>query len=155
MTLIASAAALLHAAVQDLYAGKRDTATRLPGIAAQAGDVELKQLLVAEAELAAAQSDRLAGTGVDMAGPDNLWMAGVLDDAERDGRSTQPGRLLDIALIGAIRKGKAAEIVASETAIALADELGDAAIGAAVRANRNAEVASDRALKARLVALAA
>jgi hypothetical protein len=47
----------------------------------------------------------------------------VLDDAERDAAGTQPGRLLDIALAGAIRKGKAAEAVACDTALALlADE---------------------------------
>ena len=153
MTRIASAAALLHTAVQDIHAGKRDAAARLPGIAEQASDPVLIDLLHLEAQRAGEQAERLAATGIDTAGPNNLWMAGILDDAERDGRSTQPGRLLDIALIGAIRKAKAAEIVSADTAIALAGELGDAAIGAAVAANRAAEVATDRALKARLAAL--
>jgi ferritin-like metal-binding protein YciE len=81
-------------------------------------------------------------------------MAGILDDAERDTRATQPGRLLDIALVGAIRKAKAAEIVSSETAMALAEALSDATIATAVSANRAEEIATDRALKDVLVRLA-
>lgn len=151
--MIASAAALLHAAAQDLHAGKLDAAQRLPGIAGQASDADLRELLTAEAVRAGEQAERLAGTGLNPAGPKNLWMAGILDDAERDGRSTEPRRLLDIALVGAVRKAKAAEIVSSETVIALARELDDAALEAAVRANRDEEIATDRALKARLAAL--
>jgi ferritin-like metal-binding protein YciE len=155
MTLIASAAALLHTAVQDIHAGKRDAAARLPGIAEQASDPALVDLLHTEAQRAREQAERLEATGIGTTGPKNLWMAGILDDAERDGRSTQPGRLLDIALIGAVRKAKAAEIVSAETAIALAAELNDASSGAAVAANREEEIATDRALKARLTALTA
>lgn len=153
MTTISSAASLLHIAVHDLHAGKQDAAHRLPGIAAKAHDPALAELLRAEAARAAAQAARLAAIVVDTAGPKNLWTAGILDDAERDGRSTEPGRLLDIALVGAIRKAKAAEIVSSETAMALARELGDEAIGLAVAANCEEEIATDRALKERLAAL--
>lgn len=147
MTHIASAASLLYAAVQDLHAGKRDAAERLPGIAEQATGAALRTLLQEEGARAAAQAARLEAAGLDSAGPENLWMAGILDDSERDGRSTQPGRLLDIALVGAIRKGVAAQIVSSETAMALASETGDAALGAAVALNAEEEVATDRALK--------
>ena len=153
MTKIGSAASLLHAAVQDLHDGKRRATKRLPAIAAQASDAGLRAILLAEAERATEQAERLAATGLNTDGPKNLWMAGILDDAERDGRLTQPGRLLDVALIGAIRKAKAAEIVSSETAVALAEELGDAGLMAAVRGNLEEEVAADRALKARLMAL--
>ena len=153
MTIIASAASLLHTAVQDLHAGKRDAADRLPAIAAKASDPALVDLLTAEVAQAAAQADRLAATGLDAMGPKNLWMAGILDDAERDGRSTEPGRLLDVALVGAIRKAKAAEIVSSETAVALAREVGDEALEDVVAANRAEEIASDRALRERLDAL--
>lgn len=153
MTDTASAASLLHAAVQDLHAGKLDAARRLPGIAANATDADLSALLKGEARRAEAQAARLAATGIDTAGPKNLWMAGILDDAERDGRSTQPGRLLDVALVGAIRKAKAAEIVSSDTAIALAREVGDAVLTEAVEANRSEEVASDHALRERLSVL--
>ena len=151
--MIASAASLLHAAVQDLHAGKRDAVDRLPAVADQVTEPALAKLLHAEAGRAATQVERLAATGLNTSGPKNLWMAGILDDANRDGRSTEPGRLLDIALVGAIRKAKAAEIVSSETAIALASELGDEGLAAAVRANRDEEIATDRALKERLAAL--
>ena len=150
---IGSAASLLHAAAQDLHAGKQDAAERLPAIVEQASDAALRALLGREAVQAAAQAQRLQGTGLNTAGPKNLWMAGILDDAARDGRSTELGRLLDIALIGAIRKAKAAEIVSSETAIALARELGDKSLERAVQENRDEEIASDRALKERLAAL--
>lgn len=154
MTRTASAASLLHAAVQDLHAGKIDAADRLPAIAAQAHDADLRSVLDDEVQRARAQAARLAACGVDASGPDNLWMKGILDDAERDGRSTEPGRLLDVALIGAIRKAKAAEIVSSETALALAAELGDAGLTGVVALNRDEEIATDRALRDRLRALA-
>ncbi|HEU0043631.1 DUF892 family protein [Sphingomonas sp.] len=153
MTQIGSAASLLHAAAQDLHDGKRQAAERLPGIAALASDMGLRAILLAEAERATEQAARLEATGLDTGGPENLWMSGILDDADRDGRSTQPGRLLDIALIGAVRKAKAAEIVSSETAVVLAAELADEPLSAAVQANYAQEIAADRALKARLTAL--
>jgi ferritin-like metal-binding protein YciE len=154
MTSIASTASLLQAAVQDLHAGKADAATRLLSLAGHATDPELAELLGREAGRAGEQAQRIAGTGVDGEGPHNLWMAGILDDAERDTRQTQPGRLLDIALIGAVRKAKAAEIVSSETAIALAEALADEPLAAVVRANHGEEIATDRALKAMLERLA-
>ena len=149
MTQTASAAGLLHAAVQDLHAAKRLQAGRLAKIAEAAG-AELGALIREEAARADAQSRRIEAAGVDTSGPKNLWMAGVLDDAERDAKSHQPGRLRDIALIGALRKGKAAEIVSGDTAQALAAETGDDALAAVVRANRDEEIATDHALKALL-----
>ena len=152
MTLIASRAALLHTAVQDLHAGKVDAAKRLPGLADAARDPALVELFRREAGQASAQADRLSRLG-DMAGAPNLWMAGILDDAERDAQQTEPGPLLDVALIGAVRKAKAAEIVSSETAIALAEALGETAIAAAVRQDRAEEIESDRLLKTALARL--
>jgi ferritin-like metal-binding protein YciE len=154
MVLIASAPSLLHTAVQDLHAGKVDATKRLPRLAEHATDRDLAELIGREAGRAGEQARRLTGTGADVGGSRNLWMAGILDDAERDTRATQPGRLLDIALVGAIRKAKAAEIVSSETAMALAEALSDATIAAAVSANRAEEIATDRALKDVLVRLA-
>lgn len=154
MTKIASAAALLHEAVLDLYAGKSAQADRLPAIAASVSDAALRQVLEVETALAREQADAMAAAATVDGASANLWMAGILDDAERDTRQTQPGRLLDIAVTGAIRKAKAAEIVSSETAIALAEAVGSAAIASLVRSHRDAEIATDRALKACLVALA-
>lgn len=148
-----TAAALLHAALQDLHAGKGAQAARLPALADECEDQSLADLLRREAARADEQAGRLRDAGVATAGPPNLWMGGVLDDAERDTRQTKAGRLLDIALIGAIRKGKAAEIVAAETALALAAQLDLHDLAKVVAANRNEEVATDRLLKDRLVAL--
>lgn len=153
MTRTSSKAALLHIAAQDLHAGKLLLRDRLPALAEAATDTALRQLIAEDATLADAQAGRLATAAGDMAGPANLWMTGILDDAERDADSHQPGPILDVALIGAIRKAKAAEIVSSETAIALAGETGQDAILAAVTANRDEEIATDRALKERLHAL--
>lgn len=154
MTSIASRASLLHTAVEDLYAGKLDAAARLPRLAEAAAASALAALLRDEADHAAEQARRLAEVAGELGRPKNLWMAGVLDDAERDTRQTQSGALLDIALIGAVRKAKAAEIVSSETAIALARRLDDPTILAAVERNRAEEIATDRALKALLDDLA-
>lgn len=153
MTKTSSRAALLHVAVQDLHAGKRAQADRLPPLADAVRDPALRDLVRAEAARVAAQAARLARAGGDMGGPANLWIAGILDDADRDAGSHLPGPLLDVALLGAIRKAKAAEIVSSETAIALARAEGLAAIEAAVTANRTEEAASDRVLWERLEVL--
>ena len=146
-------AALLHVAVQDLHAGKLLQRDRLPSLADAATDGALRDLIAAEAARAGAQAERLAAAAGDMAGPENLWMTGILDDVDRDARSHLPGAILDVALVGAIRKAKAAEIVSGETAIALARAAGQDAIRAAVSANRDEEIAADRALKERLAVL--
>ena len=146
-------AALLHVAVQDLYAGKLLLHDHLPALARAASDAELVRLIEAEAARAGAQAERLATAAGDMTGPKNLWVAGILDDADRDARSHQRGAVLDIALVGAVRKAKAAEIVSSETAIALARHVDQADIIDAVLANRDEEIAADRVLCDRLEAL--
>lgn len=153
MTRTSSKAALLHIALQDLHAGKLLLHQRLLAIAAAATDHLLRNAIEADAAQAAVQAERLVAAAGDMAGPKNLWMTGILDDADRDADSHQPGVILDIALIGAIRKAKAAEIVSSETALALARETGQDAILAAVTANHREEIGTDRALKERLQAL--
>lgn len=149
-----SAAALLRTAIQDLHDGKRSLARRLPPLCDRMTDAALVGVMEREAGRAAEQVARLEATAVDMAGPKNLWMAGILDDAERDARTTQPGMLLDIALIGAIRKAKAAEIVSSETAIALARRVEQSALLEAVGANRDEEIETDALLRERLEAIA-
>jgi ferritin-like metal-binding protein YciE len=153
MSKTSSKAALLHIAAQDLHAGKLLLHDHLPALAESMTDAAFRKVIEAEAGLAETQAQRLSTAAGDMAGPSNLWMTGILDDADRDASSHQPGPILDVALIGAIRKAKAAEIVSSETAIALASETGQTAILAAVTANRDEEIATDRALKERLHAL--
>ncbi len=80
-------------------------------------------------------------------------MAGILDAADRDARATQAGRLLNIALVGAVRKAMAAQIVSSETAIALARNLDHVALLEAMSANRAEEIATDERLRERLAAI--
>ena len=66
----------------------------------------------------------IEGLGADRQGPRNIWLRAVLEDAERDVATTAAGRWRDVALVGAFRKGKQAERVSYETAIALAGHLG-------------------------------
>ena len=152
MAITSSAASLLHVALQDLHAGKQAQIARLSNLVEQCSDPQLGAVIEAEVTRATTQAARI-DAAVDVTGPENLWMTGILDDAERDTRQTQPGRLLDIALIGAIRKAKAAEIVSSETAIALARYLGNDDLFSVATANRAEEIETDRALKARLTAI--
>lgn len=152
MTLTASMPALLHVALQDLHAGKRLLAERLPALATAARDSALRERIAAEAASAARQADRLAAS-IDVAGPDNLWMAGILDDADRDARSHQPGPILDVALTGAVRKAMAAQIVSEETAIALARVADQPSLAALAEDHRRAAIDADRALAAVLAAL--
>lgn len=151
MTRTASRAALLHVAVEDLRAGKALLAERLPALSEAASDRELVALLRGEAERAGRQRDRIDAAGSFAAGPKNLWMIGILDDADRDARSHQPGALLDIALVGAVRKAKAAEIVSHETALALVEAVG--ALAEVLANLRDEDAATDHALRARLIAL--
>ena len=127
-------------------------AGRLPGILYHADDGTLRDILGAQITQSQSQAERLRATGEDVAGPPNLWMAGILDDAERDTQSIVAGPLLDVALIGAIRKAKAAEIVSYETAVATAESLGHAAAGIC-RVILEEEQAAHAALHACLFAL--
>lgn len=154
MSGTASRAALLHVALQDLRAGKQLQVERLPALLEALQDEPLAELIAAEVARAATQAARLDALGSVAGGPANLWMQGILDDGERDARSHQRGAIRDIALVGALRKAKVAEIVSSETAIALAMRDG-AEMLAALKANRAEEVATDHALHERLESLAA
>jgi hypothetical protein len=142
MTLTSSMAALLHVALQDLRSGKALLVERLPSIAAAVGDARLSALLAAETDRAVVARGRLGHAGGE-GGPTNLWMAGILDDADRDATSHQAGMIRDVALIGAVRKAKAAEIVSLDTAIALAD----AQMADMLKALREEAIATDHQLR--------
>jgi len=123
MATTASKEDLLQACIQDLHAARRVAAGRLPAVAAAAGP-ELAPILRSVQQDFAAQAERLEATGHDLDGPENLWMAGIMDDAERDTKTVARGPLLDTALIGAVRKGLAADGVSLETGVAVARSLG-------------------------------
>lgn len=125
--------ALLVDALQDLLDAEKAMTERLPDIADHARD----EVFRAQLDDIALQSDdqrrRLANLlerrGAAVEGASNIWLRAILDDAERDCDMVAAGNLLDIALVGAIRKGKQAERVSYETAMALAQalEVSDAA----------------------------
>lgn len=150
MSLTASRAALLHVALQDLRAGKQLLIERLSPLADAAADPGLRDVIERDRSNAhrhAARLDEIADLG---GAPANLWMSGILDDADRDAGSHQPGAILDTALIGALRKAKTAEIVSIETAMALAGSESPVMLPAL-----SANHAEDRAIEARLARLLA
>jgi ferritin-like metal-binding protein YciE len=155
MTRTASHAALLRIALQDLHAGKVLLERRLPGLRDAASTPALGEEIVRLIAEAGTQAARLAALGLDTDAPKNLWMTGILDDADRDADSHQSGPILDIALVGAVRKAMAAQIVSSETASALAEQAGLADVAAATNANHGEETAADARLRALLMALTA
>ena len=114
---------LLQACVQDLHAARQVAVERIPCIIGEAG-ADLAKLLSDLVETYRDEARQFEGTDISLDGPENIWMAGVMDDGERDTRSIVAGALLDTALIGAVRKGVAADSVSLETAIAVANSLG-------------------------------
>lgn len=124
MSKTASHRELMQACVQDLYAARRLAAERLVTAIGAAGP-ELAPILQALRQDYCAEAAKFEQTDYDLDGPENLWMAGIMDDAERDTKSIVKGPLLDTALIGAVRKAVAADEVSLETAVAVARSLGE------------------------------
>lgn len=126
---VATVEALLVNALQDLHDAERAMAERLPLIADDVSDGILRGMFDEDASRSASQQRKVANLlerrNADVEGAPNIWLRAILDDAQRDTETVEKGALLDIALIGAIRKGKQAERVSYETAIALAEALGD------------------------------
>lgn len=123
MATTATMGELLQSCVQDLHAARRVAIERLPAIIEAAGP-DLRAILQNLRDDYAAQAREFEATEHALEGPENLWMAGVMDDAERDTQSIVRGVLLDVALVGAVRKGVAADAVSLETAVAVARSLG-------------------------------
>lgn len=136
---------LLMVALQDLREGREAIVERLPDIASATCDPAVRsafdRLVIRSREEAAKMADMLD----DPQGEPNLWAAGILDDACRDVSSSVAGPVRDVALIGAIRKFLAADIVSLETAIALARHE-EGAEAAALEAMRQAGAGENRLL---------
>lgn len=148
MSLTGTRAALLQIALQDLRGGKALLVDRLLPLADAATDVVLREVIErdrANARRHLARLDTLADLDHSSA---NHWMASILDHALQDVQEHQPGAVLDTALIGALRKARAAEIVALETALSLA-----VSEAPAMLAPLGANHAEDRAVEARLTKL--
>ena len=144
---------LLQACVQDLHAARQVAVERLPGIIGHAGPPLAKRLQDL-LETYGNETGEFEETDVSLDGPENIWMAGVMDDAERDTRSIVRGALLDTALIGAVRKGVAADSVSLQTAIAVANSLGRADIAALTQRMRERSGDHDARLAALLQEIA-
>ena len=153
MSKTATARQLLIVALQDLLDAERAWTERGPALAGKSGDA-VRHFLEEDMAGSAAQADRLRalldGLGADHRGDANIWLRAVLDDATRDSTSIVAGPLRDTALIGAFRKGKQAERVSYETAIALAEALGRGDDALTLRTIRDEEASADAALAALL-----
>jgi|TARA_R100000501_G_scaffold17610_2_gene33069 ferritin-like metal-binding protein YciE len=148
-------AELLRVCLQDLYAGCCALYDRAPTVTDHARGEALRRALHTFIQNCEVRAQRLIDVEDVRGGPENLWMAGILDDAERDTESHTHGNLLDIALVGAIRKALAAEIVSVETAFGLANRLRRAAIADTLSKNISDLMHSDEELKIVLSALTA
>ena len=137
---------LLTVCIQDLHAAETILRDTLSTIVKHANAPKLVTLLEQAKEQAEEARVNLAATGRHSGGARNLWMAGISDDSRRDTRSIEQGPLLDAAIIGAIRKAKAAQIVSYDTAIAVAAVLRKDDIGETLIAIRKAAVSITRRL---------
>ncbi len=145
---------LLQLCLWDLRAGCEALGERLPAIMRQASDPRLRTALEACVAGARTRAARLRETGDKEQGPDNLWMAGILEDGERDTRSIQSGVLLDLAIVGALRKALFAELASLATARAIAASLSETEVARAVEANEGELREQDAALERLLWSLA-
>lgn len=140
---------LLLVAIQDLHAAELAWQSRLPAVRGKTGP-ELREAIDAECIRAAEQAAGLAviaeRLGGAPKGAPNIWLNAILDDAERDIATIEAGRPLDIALVGALRKGKQSERVSYETAMGLASKLGETEIAHELTRIRDAEGAADAEL---------
>ena len=127
-SLAATPAALLVLAIQDLHDGERAWVERTGALIDSVEDHRLATTLRVEITASNGRIHRLraiaSDIGVNIAGAENIWLRAILDDAHRDTTMIAQGALLDIALIGAFRKGVQAERVSYETALVLARALG-------------------------------
>ncbi len=153
MQKVRDAQALLLDCVRDLYEAETQAQERTPALLDSVADPELRAAIeshVAATHGQAARLEAVAGfLGESASGPESLWAGGILDDAERDTKTVEAGPLLDIALIGALRKLESAEVVSYETAVGVARVLGLArAVPLLERTH-----AEERAMDARLAGL--
>jgi ferritin-like metal-binding protein YciE len=158
MTEIKDAPGLLLTAVQDLHDGECALIERLPAIVRKVSDPAFAGFLADDITRSRAQAGRLeeiAGRlgGAAQAAP-NIWLRAIIDDAQRDCEMIEHGVLLDIALVGAIRKAKQAERVSYETAIALSDTLSRTDEARLLRASCDEESEADACLLRLLYTLA-
>lgn len=127
MAEVKNTTALLIMALQDLHDGELALEQRLGAVRDNARDGEFRGLIEDDRDRSIRQRETLAMTARSLGGEPqdqpNIWLRAILDDADNDARTITPGPLRDTALVGALRKGKQAERVSYETAMALARRL--------------------------------
>ena len=157
MAEVESAEDLLINALQDLRAAEVVLADRLPRVTKKACDDKLVAIFSGYAEqannAAAPLAEAIERLGGDVEGAANIWMTAVLKDAKRDTKTVARGDMLDVALVGALRKGAQAARVSYETAIALAKAVVDEEAGNIVTGLRDAHNRVDDDLAALLAPL--
>lgn len=141
---------LLVMALQDLFDAETAMVQRLGVVHAHASDDDLRTIIAQDKARSAEQRAVLGELARDLdAAPGeatNIWLRAILDDADNDAATIARGPLRDIALAGALRKGKQSERVSYETAIALAAQLGLEKAERALAAIAGEEAAADEAL---------
>ena len=119
MSTATASGELFSVCIEDLVAGRRQAAERLPQIARSAGS-SLAAVIAGLGRAFADQAARMEELCGESEGMQNIWIKGILDDASRDTKTIAEGPLLDIALIGAVRKALVADCASLETASSLA-----------------------------------
>ena len=121
MSDTSSSGELYQLCLWDLAEGACALANLLPSLARCADNGDLRSALEAQVTSARERERSLRDLIDQDDGPDNLWIAGIVEDAERDTRTVERGGLLDVAMIGAVRKALHAEIASLHTARAMAE----------------------------------
>ena len=146
MAEVETPTALLVMALRDLHEGETALAGWLPAVRDSIADEGLAALVDEDHQRSERQRGDLASIldalGEMPGGPPNIWLRGILDDARNDMATIAAGPLLDIALAGALRKGKQSERVSYETAVGLAGLLGLNEAARILRTIRDEEAAA-------------
>ncbi|MCW1432219.1 DUF892 family protein [Novosphingobium sp. JCM 18896] len=157
MTDVRDGRGLLILAIKDLADAEAAQVERLPRVREHARDPALVQFIERDESRSKDQRQALISIAREMSaeaeGVRNIWMRAILDDADNDAKTIITGPLLDIALAGALRKGKQSERVSYETAIALAKTLKMSSSAEALTAIRDAENQADEDLSVILTRL--
>ena len=99
---------LLVACVQDLYAAEQEAVDRYPPLIDAATGPDLKSALEAHRAQSREHAQRMQAVaellGESAEGRECLWAKGILDDAKGDTKTVAPGPLLDVALVGGLRR---------------------------------------------------
>jgi ferritin-like metal-binding protein YciE len=152
---VESARELLVMAIADLHDGEQAMAERLGKVRDHTADEAMRTLIAQDARESEARRGSLAAMarGLDAEPGDatNIWLRAILDDADNDAATIARGPWRDVALGGALRKGKQAQRVSYETALALARrlDLGNAveALAEMIEAAAATDAALARALR--------